>query len=78
MNEMDLIKVNENISYNAGKIYFRDGHNYTSKLMEQLLKEGYKTVKKGSVIMVKDPEGNELCSGYNRIDMLLNLAKTMR
>ena len=78
MNEKDLIKVNENISYEAGKIYFKDGYNYTSKLMEQLFKQGYKTVRKGSVIMVKDPSDNELCSGYNRIDMLLNLAKTMR
>ena len=78
MNEMDLMKVNENISYDAGKIYFKDGHNYTSKLLDELYEQGYKTVRKGSVIMVKDPQGNELCSGYSRIDMLLNLAKTMR
>ena len=78
MNEMDLIKVNKSITYETGKIYFKEGHNYTSKLWEQLYKEGYRTVRKGSVIMVKDPSGNELCSGYNRIDMLLNLAKTMR
>lgn len=73
MNELELKKWNDKISYEDGKIYFAE-EGYTSKLIQSLHKQGYITVKKGSVhCLTKNNE--EICTGVNWIEYLYNIAK---
>jgi hypothetical protein len=78
MNQIEIDKINSKISYNEGKIYFKEGENYTSNIFESLYKAGFKTVKAGAFTILKDKEGSEVVRGISRIDMLYNLAITMR
>jgi len=75
MNELELKKWNEKISYEEGKIYYSEGNGYTSKLIQRLHKQGYTSIKEGSVHCLKDKDYKEVCTGTSWVTYLYNVAK---
>ena len=75
MNALDINKMNEQISYDEGKIYWENLKGHTSDLIKRLHKQGYITVKSGAIHILKDKEGKEVTTGYSWEGLLLNVAK---
>lgn len=75
MNEINIQKMNEEITYDEGKIYWDHCKGHTSDLIKRLHKLGYVTVKLGAIHILRDPEGNEITTGYSWEGLLLNTAK---
>ena len=75
MNEINIQKMNEQITYEEGKIYWDHCKGHTSDLIKRLHKQGYVTVKSGAIYILRNPEGQEMTTGYSWEDLLLNIAK---
>jgi hypothetical protein len=78
MNEIEIKKLNDNITYDEGQIYWEHCKGYTSKLVQRLLKSGYKIIKSGSVYILKDKDNIEVVNGYSWETLLYNIAIHMR
>lgn len=68
-------ELNNQITYDEGKIYWAWNKGYTSELIKRLHKIGYMTVKSGAVYILKNPEGEEVTTGYSWEGLLFNTAK---
>lgn len=78
MNELDINKMNEEIGYEEGKIYWEHCKGHTSKLIQNLMKSGYSVVKSGSVHTLKDNKNKKVLSAYSWEGLLYGVAKLMR
>jgi hypothetical protein len=74
MNELQINKLNDKISYEEGKIYWEHCKGYTSDLIKRLHKQGYTSIKRGAVHILKSPEGEEMATGYSWEGYLFNIA----
>jgi len=77
MNQLDLDKINNNL-YEEGKIYWEEGKNYTSKLLESLLSFGYKVKCVNGISSLYDREGFEVAYGMTRVQFLVDVANQFR
>ncbi|MFA7157589.1 MAG: hypothetical protein WC123_07905 [Bacilli bacterium] len=75
MNGENIEQLNANISYEEGKIYWDYCQGYTSELIKRLLKSGYIAVKAGAIYILKNPENEEIITGYSWPGLLFNTAK---
>jgi len=75
MNKIEVEKLNNNITYDEGKIYYEHCKGYTSDLVKRLRKIGYTIVKRGAVYILKDQKHIEVTSGYSWEGLLFNTAK---
>lgn len=75
MNEFDIQKMNEQITYEEGKIYWDHCKGYTSNLIKRLHDQGYVTIKSGAVYILRNPDEQEVVTGYSWEGLLLNVAK---
>ena len=75
MNKLQINKLNDQISYEEGKIYWEHCKGHTSDLMKRLMKQGYYAVKAGAIYILKNQDGEEVVTGYSWEGLLFNTAK---
>jgi hypothetical protein len=78
MSEIRVQQTNEKIGYPEGKIFWEPLKGWTSQLMKNLYKQGYRACKSGSAHILKDKQGTEVCKGYSWEGLLLEAALIMR
>ena len=78
MNELDINKMNEQIGYEEGKIYWEHCKGHTSNLVKRLLKNGYTVIKSGAIYIMKNQDNKQITTGYSWEGLLLNIAVVMR
>jgi hypothetical protein len=78
MNELIMNNYNAKITYNRGRIFYEWNKGFTSQLIKDLRKIGYKTVKKGSIYCLLDKDNIEIVNGFNWIEFLYNVSVIMR
>jgi len=78
MNELDIEKLNNEIGYEEGKIYWDWCKGHTSDLVKRLSKNDYTIVKSGAIYILNDEEKNEVTTGYSWEGLLYNIAKVMK
>jgi len=78
MNQLRMNEINDQISYPDGKIYWDNGKGYTSKLIQNLYKNGYRASVSGCVHYLYDDKGNKVTTAFSWPGLLLNTAIVMR
>lgn len=69
--------INEQISYNEGKIY-NSGRGYTSELIKRLYDNGYRASTSGIMHYLYDNEGRKVLTAYTWIALLKQTAILFR
>ena len=77
MDQIEIDKINKTIAYQDGKIYLNENNEWTSKLWEQMLKNGWRLEEDSEMVIVKNEYGNTVFTAGNRIDMLRHLMKIL-
>lgn len=77
MNQQQIEKMNSQISYNDGKIFWNENKGYTSKTMQYLYQCGYRATTSGIMHYLNDNEGNRIAQAYSWEGLLLETAKIM-
>lgn len=78
MNELEMIEFNKGINYEDGKLYWKMGYNYSSKLFDRLKSKGYKMRSIRSFIEIYDNEGNKIVDEIGIYQALKQLSIIMR
>lgn len=77
INEIELDEINKAL-YEDAKIYWIPNKNYSSKLFERMMQQGYEMRKSGKVSFMVDLNGHTIASGFSKIDFLQRLAYMMQ
>jgi hypothetical protein len=80
MNQTEIFEINKTIPYVDGKIYWKENHEFTSKLWENMYKIGWRTVpaeENSEAVIVQDENGRNVYSAYDRISMLRQLVNIL-
>ena len=77
MTQNDVDKLNEGISYPEGKIFWINGHGWSSKLWQSLWADGWRSFKSpAGIYSAKDSVGNIISQGYlSMAGMLADIAR---
>lgn len=75
--QMDIDKLNSQISYKDGKITWEPNKGWTSHTMKYLYQCGYRTTTSGIIHTLYDMEGKKVTSAYSWIGLLFETAKIM-
>lgn len=78
MTSLQIDKLNENISYPDGKIYFSANKGHTSILIQNLYKHGWRVGSSGCVYTLYDNNNHKVTSAYSWEQLLQNAAIQMR
>jgi hypothetical protein len=78
MSQSEIEKLNEKIPYEDGKIFWAHCKGYTSKVISNLLKTGWKATKSGAVYILRDKSGKEVLTAYSWEYLLFNAAMLIR
>ena len=76
MNQEEITEINKSIPYVEGKIYWKENHDWTSDLWENMSDMGWEAVQSEDdpdVIAVMDKSGNIAFRAADRITMLRQL-----
>ena len=80
MNQIEIDEINKTIPYVDGKIYWKENHDWTSKLWERMYEMGWRVVQSEEdpeIVIVKDKSGTTLFTAYDRISMLRQLVNNV-
>jgi len=80
MNQIEIDKINKTIPYVDGKIYWKENHDWTSKLWETMYEMGWRVVQSeenSEKVIVQDENGSMLFSASDRISMLRQLVNNL-
>ena len=78
MTELEINKLNESIDYEDGKLYWKMGHNYSSKLWDTLKTKGWRAETVRNFVKIYDNENNIIVNTIFWEQSLKELAIKMR
>lgn len=79
MNQLQVNEINDNISFEEGKIYWKPNKHWTSELMENLIGLGWSIKEFRGLVDIYDNEDNRIVwNALGRVNALKELADVLK
>ena len=77
MTQQQANELNNQISYQSGKLYYDPNKGWTTETMQYLFKCGYTASNSGAMHYLEDADGSIIASAHSWIDLLFQTSKIM-